>query len=94
MHVQSLGKEMWQLLSDMTELIHEPERQQQRLLVHAMKCFEKGMHSWHVDELGNTLEGAMRSLLGSAWEDRHGEAFRCADCLSFCVYVYGCLCAF
>ena len=72
----NIGAQFWAMLSLLLDLMWQPERQNEKLIVMAKKFFEVGIRTEHLEGIGESILQTMTKILGSALTKEDAEAWR------------------
>ncbi len=61
-----IGRYFWVMLDELLNLLWEPEKQNERLIVMTTRLFAWGIRTSHLKTIGDGLEHSMRKTLGVA----------------------------
>uniref|UniRef100_A0A6U4YXK8 Globin domain-containing protein n=1 Tax=Hemiselmis andersenii TaxID=464988 RepID=A0A6U4YXK8_HEMAN len=69
----AIGRYFWVMLTELLNLLWDPEKQNERLIVMTTKLFEWGIRSKHLDTIGEAIGEACRRTLKADWS-KHMES--------------------
>jgi hemoglobin-like flavoprotein len=71
----ALGKHFWDMLSRLLDLLWEPEKQNEVLIVMTTRLFHWGIRSSHLDTIGTSLSRTMHKMTGQDWSEEQNAAW-------------------
>eukprot|EP00281_Chroomonas_sp_CCMP1168_P017796 CAMPEP_0206218674 /NCGR_PEP_ID=MMETSP0047_2-20121206/3921_1 /ASSEMBLY_ACC=CAM_ASM_000192 /TAXON_ID=195065 /ORGANISM="Chroomonas mesostigmatica_cf, Strain CCMP1168" /LENGTH=1169 /DNA_ID=CAMNT_0053641185 /DNA_START=104 /DNA_END=3613 /DNA_ORIENTATION=+ len=73
--ITAMGAEIVRLMSILTDLLWDPQRQQEKVTSLGIKYHQCGMRLHHLHQVGLSIKESIRDVLGTQWDDSLGEHF-------------------
>ena len=71
----ALGHHFWDMLSRLLDLLWEPEKQNEVLIVMTTRLFHWGIRSSHLNTIGASLSHTMQKMTGQEWSEEQNAAW-------------------
>ena len=68
--------QFWEMLTEMLELLWEPELQHEKLTKITKRFFEVGIRETHLPVIGNAILTSSRNCLGHEWNEAYESAWK------------------
>lgn len=73
--VHFLGERFWDMLSQLIEMMWEPEQQNAHIVVIATNLFNVGIRAQHLQTMGTAVRKSLSMTMEAEWTEHHSEAF-------------------
>ena len=71
----AVGTLFWEMLSDLTELLWEPEQMNEKLVMLTKRFFDLGIRQMHLDTIGKAISTSMERSCEAGWNDTNRQAW-------------------
>jgi len=70
-----IGTQFWEMLTVILDLLWEPERQNEQLILMTTRFYKCGIRTEHLTSIGQAIETTCRKVLDQTWSQEYKEAW-------------------